>query len=126
MKEPKNNQIPAKNMKKKIVRFQNGGQKTNFRFVKKSHVTKNWKTTFLKEFCNEIWPKLGDFEYNYNTGINLQYPLQTKYLLVLWPNVENKYVITIRLLIIGTRFTGPYHLCMGRGLKEMLFLITKV
>ena len=32
---------------------------------KKIHVTKMWKTTFPKEFFNEIWLELGGCEYNY-------------------------------------------------------------
>ena len=51
--------------RKKNVQFQNGGQKTNFRFRKISHVTKIWKTTFPKEFFSEIWLKVGEHEYIY-------------------------------------------------------------
>ena len=34
----------------------------NFRFAKKSHVTKIWKTTFPMEFFNKIWLKVGEYE----------------------------------------------------------------
>ena len=37
--------------------------KNEFLFREKSHVTKIWKTTFPKEFFNEIWLKLEDHEY---------------------------------------------------------------
>ena len=37
--------------------------KNEFSFREKSHVTKIWKTTFPKEFFNEIWLKLEDHEY---------------------------------------------------------------
>ena len=47
-----------------FVPFQNGGQKTDFHFASNVLISaKIWKTTFLKEFFNEIWLKLGDHEY---------------------------------------------------------------
>ena len=36
-----------------------------FSFCVISSVAKIWKTTFTKEFFNEIWLKLGDHEYIY-------------------------------------------------------------
>ena len=38
--------------------------KNKFLFRKNSHVTKIWKTTFPKEFFNEIWLKV-EHEYIY-------------------------------------------------------------
>ena len=49
----------------KNVSFQNGGQKNEFSFRKKSHVSKIWKTTFPKEFFNKIWLKIKEHEYIY-------------------------------------------------------------
>ena len=46
-----------------FVPFQNGGQKTDFSFRVILISAKIWKTTFPKEFFNEIWLKLGDHEY---------------------------------------------------------------
>ena len=39
--------------------------KNEFSFRENSHVTKIWKTTFPKEFFNEIWLKVGEHEYIY-------------------------------------------------------------
>ena len=33
---------------------------------------KIWKTTFLKEFFNEIWLIIVDYEYIYNTEIKIE------------------------------------------------------
>ena len=42
-----------------VVPFQNGGQITDFYRVI-SILAKIWKTTFPKEFFNEIWLKVGE------------------------------------------------------------------
>ena len=36
-----------------------------FSFCENSHITKIWKTTFPIEFFNEIWLKIGEYEYIY-------------------------------------------------------------
>ena len=48
-----------------VVPFQNGGQITNFLFRVILILAKIWKTTFPKEFFNEIWLKAGELEYIY-------------------------------------------------------------
>ena len=48
--------IPEKKLN--VAPFQNGGQITDFYFV--SILAKIWKTTFPKEFFNEIWLKVGE------------------------------------------------------------------
>ena len=50
-------------------------KKTNFCFCANSHVTKIWKTTFPKEFFNNIWLKIGEHEYTYISEIKFE----TKY-----------------------------------------------
>ena len=42
--------------------FKNGGQVTDFLFRVISSLAKFWKTTFPKEFFNEIWLKEGEYE----------------------------------------------------------------
>ena len=39
--------------------------KNEFSLREKSHVTKSWKTTFLKEFFNKIWLKVAEHEHIY-------------------------------------------------------------
>ena len=39
--------------------------KNEFSLREKSHVTKNWKTTFPKEFFNKIGLKVAEHEYIY-------------------------------------------------------------
>ena len=39
--------------------------KNEFSFHENSHVTKIGKTTFPMEFFNEIWLKVGEYEYIY-------------------------------------------------------------
>ena len=48
-----------------VVPFQNGGQITDFYFRVISILAKIGKTTFPKEFFNEIWLKVGEHEYIY-------------------------------------------------------------
>ena len=52
-----------------VVPFQNGGQITDFYFASIQFWPKFWKTTFPKEFLNEIWVKVGEYEYIYITEI---------------------------------------------------------
>ena len=46
--------------------------KKRFSFREKSHVNKIWKTTFPKEFCNEIWLKAEEHEYIYICEIKFE------------------------------------------------------
>ena len=58
--------IFQKKKKKKFIPFQNGGQITDFPFASFRFwwkFEKKKKYTFPKEFFNEIWLKLGDYEY---------------------------------------------------------------
>ena len=43
-----------------------------FSFRKTSHVTKNWQIILLKEFFNEIWPKVGENKHIYNFEIKFE------------------------------------------------------
>ena len=52
-----------------VVPFQNGSQITQFLFRIISILAKIWKTTFAKEFFNEIWLKIREYEYIYITEI---------------------------------------------------------
>ena len=47
---------------KNVLPFQNGGQITDFYFAVISILAKFWKTTFPKEFFNEIWLEEGEYE----------------------------------------------------------------
>ena len=53
--------IPGKKLKK-IAPFQNGGQITDFYSASFQFWPKFGKTTFPKEFFNEIWLKVGKHE----------------------------------------------------------------
>ena len=68
------NHNSAKKKKKfeNVVLFQNGGQITDFYFRVISILAKIWKTTFPKEFFNEIWLKVGEYEYIYITEITFK------------------------------------------------------
>ena len=58
----KKSQFCKKKKKKNenVVLFQNGGQITDFYFASFWFLAKIWKTTFPKEFFNEIWLKVGE------------------------------------------------------------------
>ena len=62
----------AKKKIENVVPFQNGGQINRFLFRIISILAKIWKTTFLKEFFNEIWLKVGEHEYIYITEITFE------------------------------------------------------
>ena len=47
--------------------MQIGGQITDFCFRSFRFLAKIWKTTFPKEFFNEIWLKVGEHKYIYIT-----------------------------------------------------------
>ena len=51
--------------------FQNGRQNTYISFRGISILAKIWKSTFPKEFFNEIWFIIGEYEYIYNTEIKI-------------------------------------------------------
>ena len=55
-----------------VVPFQNGGQNNRFLFRIISILAKIWKTTFPKEFFNEIWLRVGEQEYIYNTELTFK------------------------------------------------------
>ena len=63
-----------------VVPFQNGGQKKRFLFRVISISAKIWKTTFPKEFFNEIWRKVGEHEHIYITEITFK----KKYSVLKW------------------------------------------
>ena len=52
--------------------------KNEFSFRENSHVTRIWKTTFLKEFFNEIWLKIGEHEYIYIAEIKFKKKIHLK------------------------------------------------
>ena len=70
----KKSQFCKKKKKKKkenanVAPFQNGGQITDFYFASFSILAKIRKTTFPKEFFDDIWLKVGESEYIYITEI---------------------------------------------------------
>ena len=54
---------------KMLYRFKMAAKKKRFLFRIISIFTKIWKTTFPKKFFNEIWLKVGEYEYIYITEI---------------------------------------------------------
>ena len=52
-----------------VALFQNIGQITDFYLTVVSILAKIWKTTFPKEFFNEIWLKVGEHKQIYITEI---------------------------------------------------------
>ena len=58
----------AKKKNENVVPFQNGDQITYFYFAS----FRFWPKIFPKEFFNEIWLKVGEHEYIYNTEITFE------------------------------------------------------
>ena len=56
------NSAKTKTFKMPYCSFENGGQITDFYFMSFSILAKIGKTTFPKEFFNEIWLKKGEYE----------------------------------------------------------------
>ena len=63
-----------------VVPFQNGGQITDFYFASFRFWPKFEKNTFRKVFFNEIWLKVGEYEYIYITEITFK----KKYSVLKW------------------------------------------
>ena len=75
----KKTQFCKKKKKKKnenVVPFQNGGQITDFYFTSFRFWAKFEKNTFQTEFFNEIWFKVGEYEYIYITEITFLKSIQ--------------------------------------------------
>ena len=68
----KKKHIQAKKILKKIFTVSKWRPNYRFSFCVISILAKIWKTTFTKEFFNEIWLIIGDYEYIYNTNIKME------------------------------------------------------